>query len=163
MTKTAIMATPRKPTAILELNGAFKNHPARGRARANEPKPDPDLGLPPGRLTKNEKAAWCEIAVGDLIFNEHGAVCRVVKTSGVIVGRPRVLQAEVQRWRRDHGRRRAHLAHLRVEDRMQEGSKGGRVSTQGRLCASNDGGNCADRSCTADEKQASTSEVESQS
>jgi hypothetical protein len=61
LTKTAIMGRPRKPTAILELNGAFKRNPARGRARANEPKPDPDLGLPPGRLTKNEKAAWYEI------------------------------------------------------------------------------------------------------
>lgn len=32
------MGRPCKPTALLEMSGAFKKHPERRRARANEPK-----------------------------------------------------------------------------------------------------------------------------
>lgn len=56
------MARPRKPTKILELNGAFKNHPKRGRARANEPVPNGPLGEAPSYLRGREKALWSELA-----------------------------------------------------------------------------------------------------
>lgn len=43
------MARPRKPTAVLELTGAFQHNPDRGRDRANEPQPTGSLGEPPAR------------------------------------------------------------------------------------------------------------------
>jgi hypothetical protein len=51
----------RKPTAILDLNGAFKKNPDRGRARKNEPKPTGPLGPPPEFLTSPEKLVWFEL------------------------------------------------------------------------------------------------------
>ena len=53
------MARPRKPTRILELNGAFKMHP--GRRRDREPQPAGPLGIPPGRMNADEVALWNEI------------------------------------------------------------------------------------------------------
>lgn len=41
------MARPRKPGNVLELKGAFKRNPARGKARENEPKPNGEIGDPP--------------------------------------------------------------------------------------------------------------------
>lgn len=38
---------PRKPTNLLQLTGAFKKNPARGRSREYEPKPEGELGGPP--------------------------------------------------------------------------------------------------------------------
>jgi hypothetical protein len=55
------MSRPRKPTAILELNGAFAKNPKRGRARASEPKPGGPLGDPPAHLSVGGKAAWVEL------------------------------------------------------------------------------------------------------
>lgn len=57
------MARPRKPTAVLDLKGAFKKDPARGKARANEPKIDAAIGEPPAALGDDEKALWRELAV----------------------------------------------------------------------------------------------------
>lgn len=52
------MARPRKPTNLLAFTGAFKKDPARGRARAHEPKVSSELGpMPPG-LTQHEQRAW---------------------------------------------------------------------------------------------------------
>lgn len=56
------MSRPRKPTAMLELNGAFKEHPARKAARANEPKPTEPLGSAPSYMTKEQKKLWKELA-----------------------------------------------------------------------------------------------------
>lgn len=55
------MARPRTPTAVLELKGAFRKNPARGRARAGEPKVDRPLGSPPDSLSVEVHAAWCEL------------------------------------------------------------------------------------------------------
>jgi hypothetical protein len=44
------MSRPRTPTAVLELRGAFKEHPERARERAGEPRPTEPLGEPPKRL-----------------------------------------------------------------------------------------------------------------
>lgn len=55
------MARPRTPTAKLELTGAFKRNPSRGRARANEPKPNTPLGQPPSEFNDSEKAIWFEL------------------------------------------------------------------------------------------------------
>jgi hypothetical protein len=41
------MPQPRKPTNLLELTGAFKNHPSRLAARNGEPVPDGPLGSAP--------------------------------------------------------------------------------------------------------------------
>jgi hypothetical protein len=53
------------PTAVLELRGAFKNHPKQARERAGEPRPTEPLGDPPKRLKPVDKAAWREM-------QEHG-------------------------------------------------------------------------------------------
>jgi hypothetical protein len=56
------MARPRKPTAALELKGAFKKDPQRKGARENEPVPDGAIGEPPERLSEDEAALWLELA-----------------------------------------------------------------------------------------------------
>jgi hypothetical protein len=56
------MARPNKPTALLELNGAFKKDPARRRAREHEPKPSGPLGEPPASFPPNQKQAWLELS-----------------------------------------------------------------------------------------------------
>lgn len=55
------MPTPRKPTAVLEANGAFRHNPKRAQARANEPKPVRPIGSPPVHMTKAAKKVWKEI------------------------------------------------------------------------------------------------------
>lgn len=55
------MARPRKPTNVLKLRGAFKEHAARGLARANEPEPSGEIGEPPERLAEDEAKCWREI------------------------------------------------------------------------------------------------------
>jgi phage terminase small subunit len=52
------MARPRKPTAALELSGAFAHNPDRKRARANEPVPIGALGDPPEHLDELHKNMW---------------------------------------------------------------------------------------------------------
>ncbi|KAB0462403.1 hypothetical protein [Agrobacterium radiobacter] len=56
------MARPRKPTAALELKGAFKKDPQRKDARENEPVPNGAIGAPPERLSEDEAALWLELA-----------------------------------------------------------------------------------------------------
>ena len=55
------MPTPRKPSNVLQMNGAFDKNPDRKRARKDEPVPTAPLGDPPLRLTDEEKAAWHEV------------------------------------------------------------------------------------------------------
>ena len=55
------MPQPRTATRLLELKGAFKQHPARGRARAHEPKPKAPLGRVPAHLTDDQKRLWAEV------------------------------------------------------------------------------------------------------
>ena len=50
------MARPRKPTAQLELVGAFKHNP--DRTRDAEPQCDEDALLPHERITDAEREAW---------------------------------------------------------------------------------------------------------
>jgi phage terminase small subunit len=52
------MARPRKPTNVLQLAGAFKKNPDRGRARANEPRPTGAIGDPPDALSEAVRKAW---------------------------------------------------------------------------------------------------------
>lgn len=56
------MARPRKPTAVLELKGAFKKDPQRKAARANEPAISDGIGSPPSELGIAEQALWAELA-----------------------------------------------------------------------------------------------------
>lgn len=56
------MARPRKPTAALELAGAFEKDPKRGKARENEPKPLGKIGTAPETLDENASAVWDEMA-----------------------------------------------------------------------------------------------------
>ena len=52
------MARPRKPTAALELAGAFEHNPDRGRARENEPVPNGPMGDPPDYFDELHAAQW---------------------------------------------------------------------------------------------------------
>jgi phage terminase small subunit len=56
-----LLARPRTPTAVLELRGAFKNHPSRLRDRKLEPLVTTPLPEPPKYLTKGARAAWREM------------------------------------------------------------------------------------------------------
>jgi hypothetical protein len=55
------MPRPRKPTAMLELLGAFKHNPSRLRDRKNEPIVTTPLSDPPKYLTTGATAAWSEM------------------------------------------------------------------------------------------------------
>ena len=55
------MARPRKPTAVLELTGAFKKDPQRRKARSGEPKPKGEIGLPPAYFDAELTAIWYEL------------------------------------------------------------------------------------------------------
>ncbi len=55
------MARPRTPTALLELRGAFKNHPSRLKARQYEPIVTTALPEPPEGLPTPVKLAWLEM------------------------------------------------------------------------------------------------------
>lgn len=52
------MARPRKATNILELNGAFRHDPKRGRERENEPVPLAEIGPCPVTLDPDEVVVW---------------------------------------------------------------------------------------------------------
>lgn len=56
------MPRPRKPTAVLELSGAFKHDPQRRRAREFEPVVEAPLGEPPEYFNEARAARWREIA-----------------------------------------------------------------------------------------------------
>ena len=56
------MGRPRKPSNVHRLSGAFAKNPKRGRARANEPVPNPELGAPPAYFDDAQKACWAEFA-----------------------------------------------------------------------------------------------------
>jgi hypothetical protein len=55
------MARPRKPTALLELNGSLSHNPGRHANRAGEPFDPRPLGDPPLHLDPPQRAAWGEI------------------------------------------------------------------------------------------------------
>jgi hypothetical protein len=55
------MARPRKPTALLELRGAFKHDPKRKNARQNEPIVTTPLPDPPNDLSADVARAWREM------------------------------------------------------------------------------------------------------
>ena len=55
------MGRPRKTTAELEMNGAFKKDPQRKAARANEPLPNGPIGEPPAWLEDDQRDIWTEI------------------------------------------------------------------------------------------------------
>lgn len=57
------MARPRKPTAALELAGAYKKDPRRRKERADEPRPDTILGQPPDNFSEEQKAVWSEFSL----------------------------------------------------------------------------------------------------
>ena len=52
---------PRKPTKLLLLSGAAKNHPERLRQRAQEPEPDAGLGEPPDYFDAADRERWEEL------------------------------------------------------------------------------------------------------
>jgi hypothetical protein len=55
------MARPRKPTAVLELLGAFKRNPNRKRERQNEPIVTTPLPEPPDYLATDTVTTWQEM------------------------------------------------------------------------------------------------------
>jgi hypothetical protein len=56
------MARPRKPTAALELKGAFKKDPQRKAERKDEPKPSGAVGHAPAFFVVDEKLIWDDLA-----------------------------------------------------------------------------------------------------
>lgn len=56
------MARPRKPTAALELAGAFERNPDRGKARENEPKPLGKIGKAPPTIDEDATKVWDDMA-----------------------------------------------------------------------------------------------------
>ncbi len=54
------MARPATPTNILEMRGAYKNHPERKKDRNSEPEVSP-IKRVSKYLTKEEKVIWKEI------------------------------------------------------------------------------------------------------
>jgi hypothetical protein len=56
------MARPRKPTAALQLAGAFQKNPSRARERANEPVPEGAIGEAPDTLTDEAAHIWDDMA-----------------------------------------------------------------------------------------------------
>lgn len=55
------MPRPRKPTKILQMNGAAKRNPGRMQDRENEPQPEAGIGEAPGHLNAKECAVWDEL------------------------------------------------------------------------------------------------------
>ncbi len=53
------MGRPRKPSAILDLKGAYSKNP--NRKRNNEPKIDKPVGKPPSYFDKEQVKMWNEI------------------------------------------------------------------------------------------------------
>lgn len=68
------MPRPRKPTAVLHLNGAFKKNPDRAAARTGEPKFEKGIGEPPEWLDALAVEEWWRV-VPDL--EKAGVTCRV--------------------------------------------------------------------------------------
>lgn len=69
------MGRPRKPTRILEITGAAKNHPARIAARGNEPQIKSSIGKAPEYLTSYAADKWDEIVsdpdYGQVLNSSH--------------------------------------------------------------------------------------------
>ena len=55
------MSKARKPTAILELSGAFKKNPARAAARAGDPLPIGEIGDPPANFDQVLAQIWRDL------------------------------------------------------------------------------------------------------
>lgn len=71
------MARPRKPTAVLELTGAFKKNPQRKKARSTEPVPTGEVGPPPPHFDAPLTAIWYEVIA--------------IIPAGVLTGADRIL------------------------------------------------------------------------
>lgn len=56
------MARPRKPTAALELKGAYKKDPQRKAGRKDEPKPSGAVGKAPDFFDAEEGLIWDDLA-----------------------------------------------------------------------------------------------------
>jgi len=55
------MPRPRKPTALLELSGAFKKHPERRKQRLGEPIASGEIGAEVENLPKLASVCWRRI------------------------------------------------------------------------------------------------------
>jgi hypothetical protein len=78
------MGRPRKPTAVLEISGAFKKNPARKRARAAEPRISAGLGDPPEEWVKDaEINGRCKslLNIWNQIVAQDQAALRVLNAS----------------------------------------------------------------------------------
>lgn len=79
------MSAARKPTALLELNGAFKKNP--NRKRPQEPISAPFPTEPPEYLTHDQKQTWFEIV-------DHTPAGVLMKSDAFIVEMVAILLAE---------------------------------------------------------------------
>lgn len=98
------MARPRIPTKVLELRGAFKNHPERRKERADEPEVAGALGTAPDCLDEAEKARWTELrktlpwlTVADRFLVEQTCRLIVLERKGTAtVAQQKLLQMNYQ-------------------------------------------------------------------
>ena len=92
------MPAHRKPSKILEFSGAFKKNPARGRARANEPKYTGGIGEPPDWLDAHALEEWRRVTP----HLDFAGVCAPVENTALAayclaVSHLRKAQAEIFR------------------------------------------------------------------
>jgi hypothetical protein len=83
------MGAPRKPTAQLELVGAFKKNPQR--RREYEPQCLEDVMLPPVELGADELVAWdflVECAVEDVLTKMDSACLALVAKAVAVAWKP---------------------------------------------------------------------------
>lgn len=86
------MARPRKPTNVLEFTGAFKKNPARGRERANEPKPTAAAdSTAPDWMNETEVKCWDWIRIrcapGVLANSDEGALELAAELRALVITR----------------------------------------------------------------------------
>ena len=88
------MARPRKPTAVLEMTGAFRRNPDRKKARESEPKTAGPIGPPPAHLSEPSSFGtklveiWNELAAqapeGVLTVSDREQFATLVKVTAEI-------------------------------------------------------------------------------
>jgi len=125
------MPRPRKPTALLELNGAFKKNPARALDREDEPQGHDEIGDPPADFcneTSPTSRAKREIWFRFLAEAPEGCITGSDRT---LLANACRLQAELERpfakvTPAMHAQMRRYLADLGMSapGRAQQGGRG---------------------------------------
>jgi len=91
------MPRPRKPTKLLELNGAYKKNPARARERENEPQGRPGVGDPPADfLNESSPSSRAKLEIWFRFLAEAPEGC-ITGSDRTLLANACRLQAELER------------------------------------------------------------------